>query len=274
MPASELSRALRRDRWAVIGAVLALAALCWAYLIWLSGSMSAMNAAHMADMPGMSVTGASAMAPNITPWTAAHALCMFGMWAVMMVGMMTPSVAPMILIYMQVARRGATSDRPFVPAGWFALGYLSAWTLFAALATAAQWGLESLALLTPMMVGANRFFGGAILLGAGIYQWLPAKDSCLTMCRSPLSFVQRHGGFQHTIRGSLRLGLLHGLYCLGCCWALMAVLFVVGVMNLLWISLLMMLVLLEKLLPWGSALARIAGLVAAASGVLMLVHSP
>lgn len=274
MPDSALSRVLRRDRWVMIGTMLALAAFCWVYLICLAGAMPAMNAAPMADMPGMSMTAASALAPKIAPWTATHALFMFGMWAVMMVGMMTPSVAPMILIYMQVARRGATIDRPFAPAGWFALGYLSAWTLFAALATAAQWGLESLALLTPMMASANRSFGGAILLGAGIYQWLPVKDACLTMCRSPLSFVQRHGGFQPTARGSLRLGLLHGRYCLGCCWALMAALFTVGVMNLLWIALLMMLVLLEKLLPWGSTLARVAGLVAAANGVLMLVRGP
>ena len=100
-----------------------------------------------------------------------------------------------------------------------------------------------LALLTPMMDSASDRFGGAVLLVAGVYQWLPLKDACLSRCRAPLSFVQQHGGFQQGARGSLRPGLLHGLYCIGCCWALMALLFVGGVMNLLWIAALMMLVL-------------------------------
>lgn len=272
MADSALSSALRRERWVMMAALAALTVLAWCDLAWLGVQMPAAAAAPagMPGMPGMAMAGMAAMAPTWMPWTAAHAWLVFAMWGVMMVGMMTPAVAPMILIYMQVARQAAAQGRPFAPAGWFAAGYLAAWLLFAAVATLAQWGLEALALLTPMMASANRRFGGAVLVAAGLYQWLPAKDACLSACRAPLAFVQRHGGFQPRARGSLRLGLRHGLYCVGCCWALMSLLFVGGVMNLAWIALLMMLVLMERLLPGGRYFARIAGLALLAAGLWML----
>jgi predicted metal-binding membrane protein len=134
-----------------------------------------------------------------------------------------------------------------------------------------QWLLESRAWIAPMMAGTGRVPGALMLIAAGIYQWLPAKQACLSSCRSPLSFVQRHGGFQPTGRGSLRLGVLHGLDCIGCCWALMLLLFAFGVMNLTWIAGLMLFVLLEKLLPWPRSVPRIAGVVAIAGGTWMLV---
>jgi predicted metal-binding membrane protein len=124
-----------------------------------------------------------------------------------------------------------------------------------------------------MMASASHHLGGALLIAAGVYQWLPIKEACLAQCRAPLSFVQRHGGFQASARGSVRLGLQHGLYCIGCCWALMALLFVGGVMNLLWIAILMLVVLAEKVLPGGRMLARIGGLVAIAAGAWMLSGS-
>jgi predicted metal-binding membrane protein len=117
---------------------------------------------------------------------------------------------------------------------------------------------------------ASRVFGGALLIVAGIYQWLPIKEACLSQCRAPLSFVQRHGGFQSSVQGSLRLGFLHGMYCIGCCWVLMLLLFVGGVMNLLWIAALMIFVLLEKLLPGGRYFSRAAGLAALAVGIRMI----
>jgi len=262
-----LAATLRRDRRVTMAALLGVATLAWGYLAWIAAQMSAADGAAMPDMPGMDM---SAMAPALQTWTPVHFLFVLAMWTVMMIGMMTPSVAPMVLIYQQVARHSAARGHAFAPAGWFAAGYLLAWTAFSLFASLSQWGLESLALLTPMMASASRMFGGALLIAAGVYQWLPAKEACLTQCRAPLSFIQQHGGFQASARGSVRLGWQHGLYCIGCCWALMALLFVGGVMNLLWVAILMLVVLAEKLMPGGRILARIAGLVAIAAGLWML----
>lgn len=267
---SALSFALKRDRMVVLAALLALAALAWGYVIWLASQMTSTPAVAMPDMAGMDMPGMDTMAPAFVPWTLVHGAFMFAMWAVMMVGMMTPSVAPMVLIYMRIAEQSAARGRPFAPAGWFAAGYLAAWSLFAGLATLAQWGLETLALITPMMTAASRAFGGVVLITAGVYQWIPIKNACLAQCRAPLSFVQRHGGFQASAAGSLRLGLVHGIYCVGCCWALMALLFAGGVMNLLWIAGLMIFVMLEKLIPGGRYFSRLAGAAGVAVGIWMI----
>lgn len=257
MTAGALETVLRRDRLVVLGALAGLALLCWLYLASL---------APMATMPGM-----TAMVPLAAPWTANDALATFLMWSVMMVGMMTPSVAPMILIYARVARQAASRGTPFAPAGWFALGYFLAWTGFAALATGVQWGLERALLVSPMAASATPLFGAALLVAAGIYQWTPLKTACLSHCQSPLQFIQRHGGFRGTRGGSLGLGLRHGLYCLGCCWALMLLLFVGGVMNLLWIAAIGALVLAEKLIP-GRLFQRVTGAALFFAGVLLLLR--
>ena len=146
---------------------------------------------------------------------------------------------------------GAASGQgqSFAPASAFVAGYLLSWTAFSAAATLLQWLLESRALITPMMAGTNRPLAGAVLIAAGVYQWLPIKQSCLSQCRAPLSFVQRHGGFQASARGSLRLGALHGWYCIGCCWVVMALLFAFGVMNFYWIAGLMLFVLSRRSVP-------------------------
>jgi predicted metal-binding membrane protein len=264
-----------RGRRAVLGALLLITALAWLWLAHLSAQMSGrtanMDMGSMAGMDMSSMPGMAAMAPTLEPWTVAHALFLFAMWAVMMVGMMTPSVAPMVLLYQRIAQQANTAGHSFASTGWFFSGYLAAWISFAAAATLAQWALESAALLSPMMDSASNKFGGAVLLIAGIYQWLPLKDACLSNCRAPLSFVQQLGGFQESASGSLRLGFLHGLYCIGCCWALMALLFVGGVMNLLWIAALMILVLLEKVLPGARWFTRIAGVVAIGAGLWMML---
>jgi predicted metal-binding membrane protein len=187
---------------------------------------------------------------------------------------MTPSVAPMVLIYQRIAQQANTSGHNFASISWFFCGYLGAWVLFAALATLAQWGLESAAVLSPMMKSSGNWLAGALLLAAGIYQWMPLKAACLSRCRAPLVFVQQHGGFQASFDGSLRLGFVHGMYCIGCCWALMALLFVGGVMNILWIAALMILVLLEKIVPGARWLTRTAGVAFILSGLwLIAVHS-
>lgn len=245
-----------RDRWLVVAALFAITALALGYTYWLATGF---------DMSGM-------MSPEFIPWSAWHFAFMFAMWAVMMIGMMTPSVAPMVLLYVQIARQSAARGQSFAPAGWFIAGYLLAWTAFALVATLLQWLLEWRAVVTPMMAGTGRVLGGILLIAAGVYQWLPVKDSCLAQCRAPLWFVQRHGGFQASARGSVRLGLLHGLYCIGCCWVLMALLFAFGVMNLLWIAGLMIFVLVEKIVPHARLFSRAAGLVAIAAGVALILR--
>ncbi len=199
------------------------------------------------------------MAPAFRPWTAADFLYMFVMWSVMMIGMMTPSVSPTVLLYAQVGRQAEAQGRPLAATGAFAGGYLLAWVVFSLFATLSQWLLERAALLTPMMVTASDLLGGLALIAAGIFQWTPLKQACLSYCQFPLVFIQRHGGFTRSLAGSLAIGFRHGLYCVGCCWALMALLFVGGVMNIFWIALLTILVLLEKVMPRGTALAHIAG---------------
>src|SRR6478609_7432901 len=206
-----LEAILRRDRHAVLIALLMLTALTWAYVLWLT--------THMA--PGMSM---GAMAPRVRLWTGPDLLFGFGMWAVMMAGMMLPSAAPMILLYARVGRQAEAQKKPFAATGWFAGGYLLAWMAFSLLATELQDGLGRAALLTPMLATANDVLGGSILISAGLYQWSSLKFRCLTSCRTPLQFIQQHGGFQRHALPSLGLGFRHGIYCIGCCWALMLLL--------------------------------------------------
>jgi predicted metal-binding membrane protein len=215
---------------------------------------------------------APAMIPQIQPWSAAEFALLFAMWAIMMIGMMTPSAAPMVLLYARVARQAAASGRAIAGTWWFFGGYLLAWTLFSATATIGQWALERAALLTGSMALASEMPAAAILLAAGCYQFTPLKHACLSRCQAPLAFIQRHGGFRRTARGALSLGLRHGAYCVGCCWALMLLLFAVGIMNALWLAVLSGFVLLEKLLPsrrlpsYAAGAALIAGAVWIAVG--------
>ena len=243
----------------MIPALLVITALALGYTYWLATGY---------DMSGM-------MAPDYVPWSSRYFTFMLVMWMVMMVGMMTPTVAPMILLYAALARqeraRQGTGRPAFAPPGWFLSGYLLSWMGFALAATLLQWFLEWCALVTPMMAGTSRTLGGVALIAAGVYQWLPAKQACLISCRSPLSFVQRHGGFRAEAGGALRLGMLHGLYCVGCCWAVMVLLFAFGVMNLTWIAGLMIFVLLEKLLPWPGFVSRAAGVAGIAAGLALIL---
>jgi predicted metal-binding membrane protein len=260
---------LRRDKYVVLAALLALTALAWSYLLWLSAHMTMAAMGDMA-MGNMSMDGMTmGTAPALTSWAMELVLASV-MWTVMMVGMMTPSVAPVVLLYARVARHAASNGKPFAATGWFAGGYFLAWTGFSVVAAAAQVALRSLALLTPSLASANHLIGATILIVAGAYQWSPLKDACLGQCRAPLAFIQRHGGFKASAVGSLGLGLRHGLYCIGCCWALMLLLFVGGVMNILWVAGLAVLVLLEKFPAQGRVFSRITGLVLIAGGLLMI----
>lgn len=294
---SGLTALLRRDRLVVSAALAVVALLAWAYVVWLALAMSmsmpadvpnGAPAAAMDDMAGMdmgpakptygepdSVAGAmdAAAAPAFRAWTAAEFAFVFAMWAVMMIGMMTPSVAPMVLLYASVGRKAAQGGAPFASTGWFFAGYLSAWIGFSAIATLAQWGLIQAALLSPMMTTTSTLLGAVILIASGAYQWTRLKDTCLRSCQAPLGFLMAHGGFRSEPLGALRLGFQHGLYCLGCCFALMALLFVGGVMNVLWIAGLSILVLLEKVTPAGRLISRAAGILIGAAGVWLLASA-
>jgi predicted metal-binding membrane protein len=262
---------LRRDRLVVIAALAVVSALAWADLVWLADDM-AMGGMDMSGFR-MIPAGQGLMMPASAPWQPVEFGYVFAMWVVMMVGMMTPSAAPMILIYARVGRQAAASDQPFAASAWFAAGYLIAWTGFSLAATSAQWALERAALLTPMMESANNLLGGIVLIAAGFYQWSPAKEACLSYCQSPLAFIMHHGGFRRDSAGALTLGFRHGLYCIGCCWMLMLLLFVGGVMNLFWIAALAALVLLEKATPFGKIIARLAGIAFIAAGAWLLATS-
>lgn len=266
-----LAAVLKRDRAIVVGCLAVLVLLAWAYIVWLASDM---------DMGGMDMTGfrmipagRGLMLPADAPWHAIEFAFVFVMWAVMMVGMMTPSVAPLILIYVRVGRQAAAQQQPFAAGAFLAGGYLLAWIAFSLIATIGQWAIEREGWLTPSMASASNIFGGLTLIAAGMYQWTPLKDACLRQCQFPLQFVQRHGGFRADAIGSLKLGARHGLYCLGCCWVLMTLLFVSGVMNVFWIALTAIFVLTEKVVPVGRLISRPAGTLFLAIGVWLMASS-
>ncbi|MGE0751310.1 MAG: DUF2182 domain-containing protein [Variibacter sp.] len=267
---SALEALLRRDRSVVVAALAIVTALAWADLVWLANDMWMGGM----DMTGfrMIPAGQGWMMPVGTPWQPIEFGAVFAMWVVMMIGMMTPSVAPMILVYARIGRQAAGEDRPFAASAWFALGYLLSWTGFSIAATFAQWALQRAALLTPMMESASNVLGAAVLIIAGMYQWTPLKDACLSHCQSPLGFVLRYG-FRREPTGALALGFRHGLYCIGCCWAVMALLFVAGVMNLFWIAALAAFVLVEKVAPFGRVVSRLAGIAFVVGGAWLLTQS-
>jgi predicted metal-binding membrane protein len=237
----------RRDRVAILAALAATTLLAWAYLVHMTLAMDGMG-----DMRPM----------GIRPWSAGEFAAMFAMWAIMMVGMMLPSATPMTLVYAAVARKAERQGTPVAPTAAFVAGYIVAWTLFSAAATLAQWALDQAALLSPMLVASSPGLGAALLVAAGVYQLTPAKDACLEHCRTPARFFAEH--WRSGSWGALSLGAHHGAYCLGCCWALMGLLFFGGVMNLLWIAAITLFVLAEKVLPAGRLTAR-------GSGVAMIV---
>ncbi len=226
---SVLERLLLRDQLVVGLGLAAVTLLSWGYLLTGAGM----------EMPSMSAP----MEPARTPgWSPGEAALMFAMWWVMMLAMMLPSAAPMILLFASVAKR---SGRP-VGTVLFVSGYLLVWGGFSVIATLMQWALTRFGLLEGMQAN-SLLLAGLLLLVAGVYQLTPAKAACLKHCRSPLQFVTEH--WRPGPSGALKMGHRHGLYCLGCCWALMALLFVGGVMNLAWIGLLAAYVLIEKIAP-------------------------
>ncbi len=241
-------RGLTRDRLIVVSALLIVVALAWAYL-WSGAGMSMM-------MPAV--------------WTPAYAVLMFFMWWIMMVAMMLPSATPMILVVARACHQQLDTGRARVTTSIFVLGYLATWAAFSLVATLAQWALERNGLLSPSLVSTSVLLSAGILIGAGLYQLTPLKRACLRHCRSPLAFLSAH--WRPGVRGALRMGIVHGVYCVGCCWFLMGLLFFGGVMNLYWIAGLALFVLLEKTVPAGHWLEYTTGvaLLFWGGGVLVL----
>jgi predicted metal-binding membrane protein len=258
-----LEAVLRRDRQVVAAALIAVIAIAWLWILLGAGTgMSAMGMILEPSPDGM----ASMMAP--AAWSVGYAGVLFTMWWVMMAAMMLPSAAPILLLFARINRKEKSTGRPFIPTGIFAAGYLVAWGAFSALATGLQWALERLGLLSPMMVTTSYWLGGAILLTAGVWQLTPIKGVCLRHCRSPMGFLVQ--SWRPGRSGAFRMGLEHGSFCLGCCWFLMGLLFFGGIMNLFWIIGLAAFVLLEKSVPMGPWIGRIAGIGVAAWGALLL----
>jgi predicted metal-binding membrane protein len=238
-----LAKVLRRDR-AIVGAGLAgLVLLSWAYLICMDWGMR-----HMEVGIGMLIM------PAMQHWTAWDLALVFLMWAAMMV----PAASPVLLLFAEINRRCCARQSALAATGQFLLGYLTAWAAFSAVVTLAQWGLLTAALVSRMMESTSNAFSAGLLLVAGLFQFSRLKYACLAHCRSPIGFFMTEG--RNGARGAFRMGLKHGGYCLACCWALMALLFTLGVMNLLWVSGLSAFVLLEKLTAAHQWISRLGGL--------------
>lgn len=302
-----LEALLRRDRLWVLGGLAVIILIAWFYLVYLSQGMMRvdmpldMPADMPMDMPmDMPVPASTAMAmdmdepsapempmnmssdagieaepgvsialPTSWVWQPREYALVFAMWAVMMVAMMMPSASPMILTFAAMNRRRDEPQPPFSRTGAFSLGYLLVWVGFSLVASVAQGMLHQAALLDSMMVTTSTLLASLLLIVAGIYQWTPLKHFCLQHCRSPLAFLLNE--WRDGTGGALAMGVKHGSYCLGCCWSLMALLFVAGVMNLLWIAALAILVLVEKATPWGGYISRVAGVAFAGWGVVLAV---
>jgi predicted metal-binding membrane protein len=268
---SALDAVLKRDGLVVAASLAGLCLLSWLFLIHLALQMDTMEgmAARMMSMPvedGISALLEAALSPGAaTIADAAYNFVLVAlMWAVMMVGMMIPAAAPTILLFSALERKRSAAGMGGRTAS-FVAGYFVIWTTFSVAAAAAQTALSHTGLMSMQMATTSALLGGAVFIAAGLFELTPAKNQCLVRCRSPLEWIPRH--MQPGRAGALRMGMQHGAYCLGCCWALMLLLFVGGVMNLVWVAALAAVVLLQKVLPGGMRLARFAGVALITAGL-------
>lgn len=266
---NRLEALLYRDKAIVTVALVVLALLAWGYLGALTSDTSRgdLSSMGMKTLDTTALDGPVTMSPQ--PWTVITLVLMLVMWWVMMVGMMIPSAAPMILIYARVQRQKLPDENPVLRTILFMTGYLVVWLGFSVIATLSQWGLSEAALLSPMMVGTSEYLAAVFFATAGLYQLTPFKQACLVRCRSPIQFLST--SWKQGNRGALRMGLHHGAYCVGCCWVLMALLFVGGVMNLFWVAIIAVFVLVEKSAGHGQWLSRVAGVMMIGFSLFMLI---
>lgn len=251
---------LRRSRRLALLSLLGVAAIAWLYLWIEAGRMMPMDGSMKMSM-SVGMYGAR--------WSLGALVLTFLMWSIMMVGMMLPSAAPAIMLYGMMVRKGRENGSTLAPLWVFAGGYLAVWTAFSLGATLLQFALESARLVSPHMISVSVWLSGGLLIAAGVYQWLPIKDMCLKHCQSPLSFFLTKWRAGRV--GAFRMGAHHGLFCLGCCWAIMLLLFAGGIMNLLWVALIAAFVFIEKVLPWGAMVGRIGGIGFIVAGVWWIV---
>lgn len=251
---------IRRDRLVITSCIVLVTAIAWAYLVHLDNQMSASAVPEMMAKMGMAID---------TPWGAPDVFFTFLMWAVMMIGMMSATAAPVLLLFSGMhTRQGANAIPLAVPL--FALGYLTVWLGFSASAALAQWALHQSALLSSGMATLSPRLSGAILIAAGVYQLTPAKGACLRQCQSPLGFLLTN--WRDGASGAFQMGVRHGVSCLGCCWALMCVLFAVGVMNLAWVAALTAFILVEKFGRKGAYVSRAGGIAMLGFGIFLLAQ--
>lgn len=267
-----LEAVLRRERAVVATGLAVLTLLAWTY-VWQGAGMggSALDMTSFALFPhartgamaGMDMSGSAA--PSALAWVT-----VLGMWWIMMIAMMTPSAAPLVLLYARVLHHNESQGRDvtaYAPSAFLAAGYLSAWFAFSAAAAALQFASQRAGLVSTMMLSSkSAVLSGVVLVATGLYQLSPLKHACLRHCRGPVQFLTQH--WRPGRRGAFVMGLEHGAWCVGCCWMLMALLFVGGIMNLVWIALLTLLVLAEKVAPRGAAVSRATGILLVAWGVV------
>lgn len=257
-----VERLLRREILVTLGCLALLAMIAWLYTVFGVGmDMSATEMTRMARSLGAPMP--MAMQPE---WSPAHVALVFLMWWIMMIAMMVPSAAPLVLLFAAVKRSGRGGEATGVLSAFLLAGYLAVWGGFSALATAAQYGAEAAGYLNGAMMtlDGSRVAGGLLVL-AGLYQLTPIKTACLRRCRSPGQVLARHNRPGRS--GAFRMGAAHGVFCLGCCWAIMALLFAGGVMNLVWIAGLTAYVMAERFLPGGQMVAKAGGVVLVLLGI-------
>jgi len=241
----------------VLGALATVTAAAWAYLLLGAGVEMDMDGGQMTVMP--------------SAWSPPYAALISLMWWVMMVAVMLPTAAPTMLLVTTLAwDRLPNPNLVSVAAMLFASGYLLVWSGFSIVATLLQWRLDNAGLLSETMAFGNSILASTVLVAAGLYQWTSLKDACLRHCRSPTQFLIRH--WRPGSLGAIWTGVRHGLFCLGCCWMLMALLFVGGLMNLAWVGAIALFILLEKTMPWGDWMSRFGGALLVVWGVANLAR--
>jgi predicted metal-binding membrane protein len=258
---------MSRERNLILALLIILAAAAWGLLIWQQSLMSGEgtgSAMGMDQMSGME----QAQVAELSLTMGMGALLFMAMWVAMMVAMMFPTAAPMILTFARVHSGRRQKGQSFVPTWVFVSGYLVVWAVFGVLAYVAAVGIEALARQSMWVVDNAARLGGVVLVLAGVYQLSPLKNSCLSKCRSPLQFIL--GSWRDGYGGSFRMGLEHGIYCLGCCWLLFVILFPLGIMNVAAMAVITLLIFAEKSLPVGRRIGQIASVALIVYGLLAL----
>lgn len=244
----------RKHVW-ILTSLAVLSALAWAGTIYQAGSMGL----------GL-VTCSMTMG---APFSLQSASLYVVLWGVMMIAMMLPAMSPIVDLFQGIARRKREEGLPFTPVWIFVSGYVVLWTFTGGIGYAADLAIQSLPDAFPALRTYGAAIGGLTLIGAGIYQLTPLKYLCLSQCRSPLGFLLT--SWRDGAMGALRMGVDHGAYCLGCCWSLMAVLFVMGTMNLVWMGILSIVIFMEKIMPYGVTVGKASGIALILFGLVMTI---